>query len=191
MINELILASGSPRRKTFFDQMGFSYRVEKFEVEENFPEHLKAAEIALFLAHKKAIPFQKKIKPTQLVVTADTIVWHKKRCLGKPENKNAAKRMLESLSGSTHEVITAVGFLSAGGYEALYERSTVRFRTLSNETIKDYIASGAPFDKAGGYGIQDAFGKEAVLHIDGSYSNVVGLPLEATQKKITEIFKRT
>jgi len=190
MINEIILASGSPRRQAFLKEMGYAFQVQKKAVEEDYPMHLKGADIAVFLAHKKALPFQKTITSEQLVITADTIVWHQEQCLGKPENNAQAKAMLQKLSGSTHEVITAVGFLTSSGYETLHEISHVTFQHLSEATIEAYIATQAPFDKAGGYGIQDSFGKKAVATIQGSYSNVVGLPLEPTQKKIAEILNR-
>jgi len=190
MIEELILASGSPRRKAFFKEMGFDFRVEKYPVDEDYPTSLKGEEIALYLAEKKTQPFLKRIQDNQLVITADTIVWHKGQCLGKPENKNEAYAMLKQLSGTTHEVITAVGFLTKAQFEVLHKVSKVRFKTLTESEIEAYIATQQPYDKAGGYGIQDAFGKAAVVNIQGSYTNVVGLPVEACRKKINEILKR-
>ena len=190
MIKAIILASGSPRRQAFLKEMGYAFEVQKQTIEESYPVHLKGAEIAIFLTHKKAVPFQKTISSEQLVITADTVVWHKGQCLGKPKNKTEAQAMLHKLSGSTHEVITAVGFLTASSYETLHAVSQVTFKTLSKVEINDYIATQAPFDKAGGYGIQDAFGKRAVNQLKGSYSNVVGLPIEPTQKKIAEILRR-
>ena len=190
MIKAIILASGSPRRQVFLKEMGYTFKVQKKAVEESYPSHLKGAEIARFLAHKKAVLFEKTIRSEELVITADTIVWHHGQCLGKPENNAEAQAMLQQLSGSTHEVITAVGFLTTKGYETLHAVSQVTFKTLAATEITAYIATQAPFDKAGGYGIQDAFGKIAVTEVKGSYSNVVGLPVEPTQKKITEILNR-
>lgn len=187
MVKMIILASGSPRRQMFLKEMGFPFQIEKQEIDESYPEHLKGAEIAIFLAHKKAIPFQKTITPQQMVITADTIVWHQDQCLGKPQNTAHARSMLNQLSGTTHEVITAVGFLTTTGYETLHEISSVTFKSLLPSEIEAYIATQAPFDKAGSYGIQDHFGKMAVKKIKGSYSNIVGLPIEPTKKKIDEI----
>ena len=98
--------------------------------------------------------------------------------------------MLQQLSGSTHDVITAVGFLTHNGYESLHAISKVTFKIIPNKDITDYIATRLPFDKAGGYGIQDFFGKKVVQNIEGSYTNVVGLPVKPTQKKIIEILER-
>lgn len=190
MIDELILASSSPRRQEFLKEMGYSFRVQKHLIEEHFSSQLKGAEIALFLAQKKAIPFQQNVQKNQLIITADTIVWHQHQCLGKPENDLQALQMLQQLSGSTHEVITAVGFLTYHGYESLHDISKVTFKIMSNKDITEYIASRQPFDKAGGYGIQDTFGKKVVQNIEGSFTNVVGLPVEPTQKKINEILER-
>ena len=190
MIDELILASSSPRRQEFLKEMGYSFRIQKHPIEEHYSSHLKGAEIALFLAQKKAIPFQEKVQKNQLIITADTIIWHQQQCLGKPKNDLQAQQMLQQLSVSTHEVITAVGFLTHHGYESLHAISKVTFKIISNKDITDYIATKQPLDKAGGYGIQDAFGKKVVQNIEGSYTNVVGLPVEPTQKKINEILRR-
>ena len=170
--------------------MGYSFRIQKHPIEEHFSSQLRRAEIALFLAQKKAIPFQEKVQKNQLIITADTIIWHQQQCLGKPKNDLQAQQMLQQLSESTHEVITAVGFLTHNGYESLHAISKVTFKIISNKDITDYIATKQPFDKAGGYGIQDAFGKKVVQNIEGSYTNVVGLPVEPTQKKINEILGR-
>ena len=190
MIDELILASSSPRRQNFLREMGYQFKVQNNPIEENFSSQLKGAEIALFLAQKKTIPFQQKIQKNQLIITADTIVWYQQQCFGKPENDLQALEMLQQLSGSTHDVITAVGFLTHNGYESLYAISKVTFKIISNKDITDYIATRLPFDKAGGYGIQDVFGKKVVQNIEGSYTNVVGLPVKPTQKKIIEILER-
>ena len=190
MIDELILASSSTRRQEFLKEMGYSFRIQKHPIEEHFSSQLRRAEIALFLAQKKAIPFQEKVQKNQLIITADTIIWHQQQCFGKPKNDLQAQQMLQQLSESTHEVITAVGFLTHNGYGSLHAISKVTFKIISNKDITEYIATRQPFDKAGGYGIQDTFGKKVVQNIEGSYTNVVGLPVEPTQKKINEILGR-
>lgn len=181
---ELILASGSPRRQQFLNELEIPFRVQKFEVEEKYPRHLKGAEIAQHITTLKADPFRAIIKPQQLVITADTIVWHQERYLGKPQSEKEAFEMLSSLSGATHEVITAVGFLTIQEWDIITARTEVTFNTLSKNEIDAYIASGSPMDKAGAYGIQDRIGTIGIKNIKGSYTNVVGLPMAQFYTKL-------
>ena len=174
---ELILASGSPRRQAFLQELGLPFRIKKFEVAESFPNQLKGAEIATYITTQKAAPFRADIKANQLVITADTIVWHQNKYLGKPENKEEAREMLNNLSDATHEVITAVGLLQKEDWEVFTEITKVTFNALSAHEIESYIDSGAPMDKAGAYGIQDRIGTLGISKISGSYTNVVGLPM--------------
>lgn len=184
---EIILASGSPRRKAFFEEMQLGFRVEVIPVKENFPSDLNGVEIARYLAMKKSKCFLKKIKKKQLIITADTIVWHQNESLSKPKNKEEVKKMLNRLSNSKHQVITAVGFLTKEEFEMIHEISTVTFGKLSEEEIENYIKTRSPFDKAGGYGIQDTFGIRNIVSINGSYTNIIGLPVAQVLKKIKEI----
>ena len=184
---EIILASGSPRRKAFFEEMQLGFRVEVVPVKENFPSDLNGVEIARYLAMKKSKPFLKKIKKKQLIITADTIVWHQNESLSKPKNKEEVKKMLNRLSNSKHKVITAVGFLTKEEFEMIHEISTVTFGKLSEDEIDNYIKTRSPFDKAGGYGIQDTFGIRNIVSINGSYTNIIGLPVAQVLKKIKEI----
>ena len=184
---ELILASGSPRRKAFFEEMELPFRVQVLPVNENFPSGLDGIAIAQHIVRKKAEAFLEIIKEKQLVITADTVVWHKNQFLGKPQNNNEAKTMLRSLSNDTHDVITAVGFLQKTNWEMLFEVSQVCFGPLSDNEIDAYVKTGSPLDKAGAYGIQDPFGIRNVTFIKGSYSNIIGLPVPQVLKKIREI----
>lgn len=181
---ELILASGSPRRQQFLNELEIPFRVQKFEVEEKYPPHLKGAEIAQHITTLKADPFRAIIKPQQLVITADTIVWHEDSYLGKPQSEKEAFEMLSALSGATHEVITAVGFLTIQEWDIITARTEVTFNTLSKNEIDAYIASGSPMDKAGAYGIQDRIGTVGIKNIKGSYTNVVGLPMAQFYTKL-------
>lgn len=174
---DLILASASPRRQAFLQEMGLPFRIQKFEVAENFPAQLKGEDIARFITTEKAKPFRAIIKENQLVITADTIVWHQGKYLGKPKNQTEARNMLQALSNATHEVITAVGLLRKKDWEVFTENTRVTFNPLSESEIETYIASGASMDKAGAYGIQDRIGTLGIARINGSYSNVVGLPM--------------
>ena len=185
--NQIILASGSPRRKFFFEKMQLNFIVKVIPVKEKYPPGLNGIETARHIAHKKSEAFFEKIKKNQLVITADTIVWHKNKPLGKPSNSTEAKIMLKKLSNSSHEVITAVCFLTKEKIEIIHEVSTVTFGQVSENEINDYIKTGSPFDKAGSYGIQDPFGIRNIVSINGSYTNIIGLPVAQVLKKIKEI----
>ena len=185
--NQIILASGSPRRKFFFEKMQLNFIVKVIPVKEKYPPGLNGIETARHIAHKKSEAFFEKIKKNQLVITADTIVWHKNKSLGKPSNSLEAKIMLKKLSNSSHEVITAVCFLTKEKIEIIHEVSTVTFGQVSENEINDYIKTGSPFDKAGSYGIQDPFGIRNIVSINGSYTNIIGLPVAQVLKKIKEI----
>ena len=185
--NQIILASGSPRRKFFFEKMQLNFIVKIIPVKEKYPPGLNGIETARHIAHKKSEAFFEKIKKNQLVITADTIVWHKNKPLGKPSNSIEAKIMLKKLSNSSHEVITAVCFLTKEKIEIIHEVSTVTFGQVSENEINDYIKTGSPFDKAGSYGIQDPFGIRNIVSINGSYTNIIGLPVAQVLKKIKEI----
>ena len=185
--NQIILASSSPRRKFFFEKMQLNFIVKVIPVKEKYPPGLNGIESARHIAHKKSEAFFEKIKKNQLVITADTIVWHKNKPLGKPSNSIEAKIMLKKLSNSSHEVITAVCFLTKEKIEIIHEVSTVTFGQVSENEINDYIETGSPFDKAGSYGIQDPFGIRNIVSINGSYTNIIGLPVAQVLKKIKEI----
>ena len=185
--NQIILASGSPRRKFFFEKMQLNFIVKVIPVKEKYPPGLNGIETARHIAHKKSEAFFEKIKKNQLVITADTLVWHKNKPLGKPSNSKEAKIMLKKLSNSSHEVITAVCFLTKEKIEIIHEVSTVTFGQVSENEINDYIKTGSPFDKAGSYGIQDPFGIRNIVSINGSYTNIIGLPVAQVLKKIKEI----
>lgn len=184
---EIILASGSPRRKAFFEEMGIPFKQKVINIEEVFPESLSDSAIVEYLIKLKAEPFKSKIQEKQIVITADTIVWHQGQYLGKPKNKKEARNMLLALSGSTHQVITAVGFLQKRKWESICCCSEVQFSTINPKAIEAYIASGSPLDKAGAYGIQDSFGKRYVSSINGSYTNIIGLPVAQVLRKLEEI----
>jgi len=186
---QIILASGSPRRKAFFEQMGIPFTQKVIPVEEVFPNALSGVSIVEYLVKLKAQAFESSIEDNQLVITADTIVWHQNQCLGKPADEYEAKQMLSQLSNSTHQVITAVGFLQKNKWESLHCISEVRFKSVSEKAITDYIATGSPMDKAGAYGIQDSFGMCHINSIKGSYTNIIGLPVAQVLGKIEEILK--
>jgi len=174
----IILASRSPRRQDLLKELGLNFEVEVREWDESFPSHLKAEEIALFVADSKAETFRPGIEEHKVVITADTIVWCNNKVLDKPSDKEDARRILKEISGNTHEVITGVCLLSKTKKHSFYSSTKVTFTEISDEEIEYYISNFRPYDKAGAYGIQEWIGLAACSHIDGSYFNVMGLPVE-------------
>lgn len=174
----IILASGSPRRQQFFKDLDLDFEIRLKEVEEIYSDVLKAEEITNYLAELKANEFLGELSDNDILVTSDTIVWHENKALGKPKDYNDAFQMLQSLSGKTHEVITSVCIKTNGKTDTFHEVTKVTFNTLSDEAITYYLDNYKPFDKAGSYGIQEWIGHVAISRIDGSYANVVGLPVD-------------
>ena len=185
---EIILASGSPRRQQFFKDMGIPYSIDVREVIENYPSDLKAEGITNYLANLKADAFTD-IKDNQVVITSDTLVWHNEIALGKPSNNEDAFKMLKSLSNVTHKVITSVCFKTKENKVTIFETTEVTFGYLTDEMINYYIQNYNPLDKAGAYGIQEWIGEVGILKINGSYTNVVGLPVAKVFKYLNENFK--
>lgn len=174
----LILASGSPRRQQFFKDLDLAFEVRLKEIEEIYPDHLKAEEITNYLSELKASAFEGTLADNELLITSDTIVWHHEKALGKPKNATDAFQMLQSMSGATHEVITSVTFKTNAFVDTLHEVTKVTFSNLEAAEIQYYVDKYKPFDKAGSYGIQEWIGLIAISKIEGSYTNVVGLPTE-------------
>jgi len=175
---KIILASGSPRRQQFFKEFGIDFEIRLKEIEEVYPETLKHLEITDFLAKLKASAFEGELKDNELLITSDTLVWHNNQALGKPKDYNDAFEMLKSLANATHEVIGSVCFKTSSKTEILSDVTKVTFGDLSDEAIHYYLENFQPFDKAGSYGIQDWIGLIGISNIEGSYTNVVGLPTE-------------
>ena len=188
--DEIILASNSPRRRDFFNLFEFPFKIKTFDVEESYPSNLKEAEIARHIAGLKSNPFKKIINKNQIVISADTIVWHENKCLGKPKSLNEAKQMLKSLAGKTHKVITAVGFLTFNNYYCIDVTTKVTFEKLNKYIIDDYLLNGNPLDKAGSYAIQESIGFLGISKIEGSYTNVVGLPVTEVLNEINKFIDR-
>ncbi len=180
----IILASGSPRRQQFFKEMDLHYTIRLKEIEEIYPEHLQAEEITNFLVELKANAFENELKENDVLVTSDTIVWLNGKALGKPKGYDDAFQMLQQLANQTHEVITSVCLKSIDKTEVFHCVTKVTFSNLSDEAIKYYLDSYQPFDKAGSYGIQDWIGLIGISKIEGSYTNVVGLPTEMLFQKL-------
>ena len=180
----IILASGSPRRQQFFKEMDLHYTIRLKEIEEIYPEHLQAEEITNFLAELKASAFENELNEIDVLVTSDTIVWLNGKALGKPKDYNDAFQMLQQLANQTHEVITSVCLKSIDKTEVFHCVTKVTFANLSDDAIRYYLDNYQPFDKAGSYGIQDWIGLIGISKIEGSYTNVVGLPTEMLFQKL-------
>ena len=180
----IILASGSPRRQQFFKEMDLHYTIRLKEIEEIYPEYLQAEEITNFLAELKASAFENELKENDVLVTSDTIVWLNGKALGKPKDYDDAFKMLQQLANQTHEVITSVCLKSIDKTDVFHCVTKVTFTNLSDEAIRYYLDNYKPFDKAGSYGIQDWIGLIGISKIEGSYTNVVGLPTEMLFQKL-------
>ena len=183
---DIILASNSPRRQQFLKDIGLDFSIKTHPVEEIFPKELKAAAISDYLVKLKATPFNN-LNEKEIVITADTIVWHNDQCLGKPKDRTEAVKMLQQLSGNRHEVVTSVAFTQAHRQTIINETSSVYFKVLTQQEINYYIDNYQPYDKAGAYGIQEWIGTIGIEKIEGSYANIVGLPVAqvlATLEKI-------
>lgn len=187
---KIVLASGSPRRQQFFkdfdleDQFDFEIRLK--EIDEIYPNHLKAEEITNYLAELKASAFKDDLAENEILITSDTLVWLKDRALGKPKDYDDAFLILKSLSNVTHEVITSVCFKTTIKTETIFEVTKVTFTELSDASIHYYLKEYKPFDKAGAYGIQEWIGLIGISKIEGSYTNVVGLPTEKVYAYLTK-----
>lgn len=185
----LILASGSPRRQQFFKDLGLEFEIRLKPVEEEYPPRLKHFEISDYLAQLKALPFRNELKPNDILITSDTIVWHNNKALGKPKDTAEAFNIIKSLSNATHEVITSVCFSTSSFEKTVNAVTKVTFKNFTDEEIKYYISICKPFDKAGAYGIQEWIGQIGVTKIEGSYFNVMGLPTHLVYQTLHDMVK--
>lgn len=182
----VILASKSPRRQQFFKDLDIDFTIQLKEVEEIYPSELKGVEITDFLADLKSQAFTN-LSEKDLLITSDTIVWLDENALGKPKNAEDAFKMLRSLSGKKHKVITSISIKSKNYQKIINDITTVTFKELSDSEINYYITNYKPFDKAGAYGIQEWIGFIAIEKLEGSYFNVVGLPVHKLYKELMNL----
>ena len=176
---DLILASQSPRRRELLRAAGIEYRVaEKFECKEHFPATLQAEEVAPYLSALKSHAYPNMLNHRELLITADTVVVLSGEVLGKPRDEVEARAMLHRLSGTEHSVVTGVTLRLADRERTFAARSIVRFASLSDEQIEYYVKEYNPLDKAGAYGIQEWIGYVGIERIEGSFYNVMGLPVQ-------------
>lgn len=180
----IILASQSPRRQQLLSELGLKFDIVIKDYNESYPEGLNGEQIARYIASEKAETFKNELSDNEIVITADTIVWCNNHVLGKPSDYDEAVSILKEISGNTHEVITGVTLLSTTKEITFSESTKVTFEPLSEDEISYYVDKFRPYDKAGAYGIQEWIGIAACSHIDGSYFNVVGLPVQRLYKEL-------
>ena len=175
---DIILASQSPRRRELLKGLDIDFRIEVIDVDESYPNGMMGVEIPMYLAEKKANAYRSIMQDNTLLITADTIVWHEGRVMNKPAIEAEARQMLTKLSGKTHQVITGVCISSLRKRRVFHVISEVRFARLTDAEIDYYLDNYKPYDKAGSYGVQEWIGFVGVEHINGSYFNVMGLPVQ-------------
>ena len=180
----IILGSSSPRRNELLKSLGFDFIINPSNADENYPLNLKGYEIPVFLAEKKASSFNGVLTETDLLITADTIVWCEGEIFNKPINFEEGKLMLQTLSGKMHEVFTAVCLKSANKQIIFYDATKVYFKKFTNEEIEYYLNKYKPYDKAGSYGVQEWIGYIGIEKIEGSFYNVMGLPVKKLHEEL-------
>jgi septum formation protein len=181
----IILASGSPRRQQFLKDLGIDFTIKLREVEEIYPSTLKGVEITDYLAELKSSSFDN-LKKNEILITSDTIVWLENKAIGKPKDRKDAINILKSISGKKHEVMTSICLKTIDSIKIVNDITQVYFKILTQEEIEYYLDTFEPYDKAGAYGIQDWIGYIGVEKIEGSFFNVMGLPVH---KLYTELLK--
>jgi len=181
---KLVLASSSPRRQQFFRDLQLDFEIHLKPIEEIYPTDLQGSEISDYLSELKASVFIDQLENNEILITSDTVVWHKNRSLAKASDKNEAFQMLKTLSNDWHEVITSVSFTTSKVQKTLNHSTKVKFKELTEDEIWFYIETFKPFDKAGAYGIQEWIGLIGIEEIQGSYTNVVGLPTHLVYKTL-------
>jgi septum formation protein len=183
---QIILGSNSPRRQELLKSLGFTFLNKPINADESFPANLQAEEICLYLAEKKADAYAEDLQDDEILITADTIVWCEGKVFNKPANFVEGKKMLETLSGKMHEVFTGVCLKSGNKQTTFYDVSKVYFKKLKPEEIEYYLTNYSPYDKAGGYGVQDWLGYIGIDKIEGSFYNVMGLPVKELYEELVK-----
>lgn len=184
----IILASNSPRRKELLAGLDIDFDVKVLpNIAEDFPKDIPASDVARYISMEKAFAYKNLIKETDLVITADTVVIVGEEILGKPIDAADAKRMLTTISGKKHQVVTGVCFTTTQFQHSFKVSTDVTFKELSEEEMDYYIKTYKPYDKAGAYGIQEWIGYVGVTELIGSYFNVMGLPVQRIWQELNKI----
>ena len=184
---KLILASASPRRQQLMKDAGFTFEVRLKNVEEKYPQELHWENVPEYLSKVKASAFREELKADEVLITADTVVCIHDRILGKPADRKEAISMLQELSGNRHLVVTGVSVTTRTEQLSFPSRTDVFFKRLSNEEIEFYVDTYKPFDKAGAYGIQEWIGYIGIERIEGSFYNVMGLPIQKLYETLRKL----
>ena len=184
---KLILASASPRRQQLMKDAGFTFEVRLKNVEEKYPQELHLENVPEYLSKVKASAFREELKADEVLITADTVVCIHDRILGKPADRKEAISMLQKLSGNRHLVVTGVSVTTRTEQLSFSSRTDVFFKHLSNEEIAFYVDTYKPFDKAGAYGIQEWIGYIGIERIEGSFYNVMGLPIQKLYETLRKL----
>ncbi len=185
---KIILASASPRRRELMSGLDVVFEVRTLpDVDESFPDSLQGGEIPLYISQKKAAAYREFMAPDELVITADTIVWLDGKALGKPADEDDARKMLRHMSGKTHNVYTGVTITTATASVSFTACSNVTFASLGDEEIDYYLSKYRPMDKAGSYGVQEWIGYIGIENIEGSYFNVMGVPVQRLYNELKNI----
>lgn len=184
---KLILASASPRRQQLMKDAGFTFEVRLKNVEEKYPQELHWENVPEYLSKVKASAFREELKADEVLITADTVVCIHDRILGKPADRKEAISMLQELSGNRHLVVTGVSVTTRTEQLSFSSRTDVFFKRLSNEEIEFYVDTYKPFDKAGAYGIQEWIGYIGIERIEGSFYNVMGLPIQRLYETLRKL----
>ena len=180
------LASKSPRRQQLLQGLELTFEVWSKDVDETYPDYLQREEITLFLATKKADAFRSELSPDDILITADTSVWIDDQVLNKPSDREEAIAMINKLNGHVHEVYTGVSILSIEKKTLLWDCTRVHFTQLTPSEIAHYIDNYSPYDKAGSYGAQDWIGLVGIDRLEGSYFNVMGLPVHKVYQALKD-----
>lgn len=185
---QITLASNSPRRKELLSGLNLDYKVKILpDIDETYPDTLRGEDIPLYIARKKAEAYKSIMSKNELIITADTIVYTDGEVLGKPKDEADARRMLHALSGRSHQVITGVCITTSRFQRSFASVTEVTFDTLTDEEVDFYISTYSPMDKAGAYGIQEWIGFIGVSKLNGSYFNVMGLPVQRLYRELKNI----
>ena len=185
---KIVLASNSPRRRELLSGLNLEYTVRVLpDIDESYPDTLKGEEIPMYISREKAKAYRNSMAEDELIITADTVVCINEKVLGKPRTQEEAKEMLRELSGKTHQVITGVCLMTCGLQRTFSATTQVTFDVLTEDEIEFYVEKFRPLDKAGAYGVQEWIGVVGVSRLEGSYFNVMGLPVQRLYQELKKL----
>lgn len=185
---KIVLASNSPRRRELLSGLNLEYTVRVLpDIDESYPDTLKGEEIPMYISREKAKAYRNSMAEDELIITADTVVCINEKVLGKPRTQEEAKEMLWELSGKTHQVITGVCLMTCGLQRTFSATTQVTFDVLTEDEIEFYVEKFRPLDKAGAYGVQEWIGFVGVSRLEGSYFNVMGLPVQRLYQELKKL----